>query len=95
MIRIVTSKEPARNIKGVGKTSGRPFDIDFQTAYAHLMDQNGELSEFPERFEFMLSEGQILIPRTHYTLHPSSLIVKAGNLVVGSVRLVPIQPATK
>lgn len=94
MIRIVTSKDPARNLKGTSKT-GRPYDLNFQTAYAQLVDEHGEVGEFPERFEFVLTEGQQLQPKAHYTLHPSSLVVKDGRLTIGDVRLVPFTPATK
>lgn len=94
MIRIVTSKDPARNLKGTSKT-GRAYDLNFQTAYAQLVDENGETGEFPERFEFVLAAGQQVQPKAHYTLHPSSLVVKDGRLTIGDVRLVPFTPATK
>jgi len=89
MIRIVITSPEIRNMKGVGKTSGKPYDLNFQTAHAFTVDKDGVVSEFPDKFEIMLDAGQPPYARGNYTLSLSAVFVsRDGNLDIRP-RLVP------
>ena len=82
-------------MKGIGKTSGKPYDLNFQTAHAFTVDKDGVVGEFPDKFEIMLDSGQVGYPRGNYTLSPSSLMVsRDGNLDVRP-RLVSVAAPSK
>lgn len=95
MIKIVITSPETRNMKGVGKTSGKPYDLNFQTGHAFTVDKDGVVSEFPDKFEIMLDAGQPPYARGAYTLAPSAVYVsRDGNLSVRP-RLVPSAAAPK
>ena len=95
MIKIFITSPVVRNMKGIGKTSGKPYDINFQAAHAFTVDKDGVVGEFPDKFEIMLENGQVGYPRGYYTLSPSSLIVsRDGNLEVRP-RLLPVAAPAK
>jgi len=95
MIKILVTSATVRNMKGVGKTSGRPYDMNFQTAYAYVVNQEtGEVSEIPDKFEFTLQTGQAPYPRGSYTLSPSACYVSRDGHLELVPRLVPV-PAAK
>jgi len=91
MIKIVITSPEIRNMKGIGKTSGRPYDMNFQTAYAFTVDKNtGAVADFPDKFEFTLETGQLPYPRGEYKLAPGALYVgRDGHLEV-TTRLLPL-----
>jgi hypothetical protein len=90
MIKIVITSPEVRNMKGVGKTSGKPYDLNFQTAHAFTVDANGTVAEFPDKFEIMLDAGQAPYARGNYTLSPAAVYVsRDGNLDIRP-RLVPV-----
>lgn len=95
MIHIVVTSPDIRELKGTGKTSGKPYHLRIQTAHGYTVNEDGTVTEFPDKFEIVLRDGETPFARGKYTLHPSSLVVKDGRLTVGDVRLVPHQPATK
>lgn len=95
MINIVVTKPEIRELKGVGKTTGKPYHLRIQSAHAYTIDPDGVQSEFPDKFEIMLRDGEGPSPRGKYTLHPASLVVKDGRLTIGDVRLVPAAAASK
>lgn len=72
-IRILSDK--VQNLKGVGKQSGKPYDMNIQTGYASVIDADGTVSEIPEKFEFVLERDQQPLARGKYTLSPSSIYV--------------------
>jgi hypothetical protein len=99
MLKIQVTDTPLVEKKGIGKTSGKPFHMRTQIVYAYTVTSDGVLPDFPEKFEIDLEDGQTPYPRGVYTLHPSTLYVKADNfghpkMTVGRPRLVPV-PAAK
>ena len=73
-------------MKGIGKASGKPYDFNIQTGYAHVMDDHGVLGDFPEKFEFTLAQDQKPYERGSYVLAPSSLFVgRDGKLELKTV----------
>lgn len=95
MIQITITKNEVRNMKGIGKTSQKPYDFNIQTGYAHVMDEQGVLCEFPEKFEFTLPNGQAPYERGLYTVAPSSIFVgRDGHLEFRTI-LSPVQKVAK
>lgn len=89
MIKIAITSPDIREQKGIGKTSGKPYHMRFQKAFAFTVDKEGVISEFPDKFEIILEEGQSPYPRGSYALGASSIFVnRDGNLDV-SAKLVP------
>lgn len=75
MIKVVITSPEIREMKGVGKTSGKPYHLRMQTAHAFTVDASGVVSEFPDKFEVMLEDGQLPYQRGTYTLQPSAVFV--------------------
>ena len=76
-----------RNQAGIGKTSGKPYNMDFQTVYLHTVGKDGKTAPFPEKIEIILDkneQGQPLVYAPgEYLLHPSSVYVgRDGNVAV-------------
>jgi len=89
----VTAAEP-RNMQGIGKTSGKPYNLFFQTVYFHLTDKAGNPQPFPEKTEIILDKDEVGNPKVYapgkYLLHPSSLYIdRSGSLAVAP-RLVAV-----
>lgn len=87
MIKVTIASTELRNMKGVGKASGKPYDMDFQTAYVHTLNKQGQPHPFPEKIELIVEKGSDGIPAAYpigdYTLHPSSFYVdRGGNLAI-------------
>jgi hypothetical protein len=80
MIKIVVTSPEIREMKGTGKTSGKPYHLRIQTCHAFTVDPDGVQSEFPDKFELMLEDGQAPFARGQYLLAPSSLSVRDGRL---------------
>lgn len=96
MIRITVAQNTVRELKGVSKTSGKPYHLRFQSAYAHTVDKDGNTPPYPEKFEVILDSDQAAFQPGDYTLHPSALYVDRDGRLACSPRLTPIkQPAAK
>ena len=94
MIKISVTSPETRHMKGIGKTSGKPYDFHIQTAYAHTISDTGVISDFPDKFEFTLRDGQAPYPRGAYELAPNAIAVsRDGKLEIVTV-LKPV-PAVK
>lgn len=95
MIKIVITSPDVREMKGIGKTSGKPYEMRFQTAHAFTVDKEGVVSEFPDKFEIILEKDQPAYPRGSYQLQPSSLYVSRDGRIECSPRLAPVDAAAK
>lgn len=94
MIKVSIPAVITRNQAGVGKTSGKAYNMDFQTVYIHTIGKDGKPNPFPEKTEIILDkndQGQPLVYAVgEYQLHPASLYVdRSGNLAVAP-RLAPL-----
>jgi len=95
MIRVTVPNMPIRNQAGIGKASGKPYSMDFQTAYFHTMGKDGKPLPFPEKAELILDKDDkgvpVAYPPGDYQLAPASLYVdRSGSLAVAP-RLIPLQ----
>lgn len=93
MLKVTVASTSIRNMKGIAKASGKPYDMNFQTVYLHTYGKDGQPSPFPEKTEIILEkadDGAVLFhPVGEYTLHPSSVYVgNSGNSEV-ALRLIP------
>ena len=80
-------------MKGIGKTSNKPYDFHIQTGYAHTIADTGVLSDFPDKFEFTLRDGQPPYPRGEYQLSPSAILVGRDGKLEVSTLLKPLSVA--
>jgi len=93
MTKIVVPSPEVREMKGIGKTSGKPYHMRIQTAYLYPCDDAGTFGEFPDKFEISLEENQQPYPRGHYQLHPSSVRISRDGRIEVRPRLVAIPSA--
>ncbi len=92
----VTVTSPAINVlKGIGKTSGKPYELRIQTGYLHTVDSDGAAGEIPDKFEFILQDGEPPYARGHYTLAPSAHFVGRDGRLSVAARLVPLANSAK
>ena len=90
MIQIAITSPDIREMKGNSKTSGKPYHMRIQTAHAFTVQPDGTISEFPDKFEIALEDGQQPYPRGKYTLLPSSLYVSRDGRLEVRPRLTPV-----
>lgn len=96
MIKITITSPDVREMKGIGKTSGKPYHLRFQTGYAYTVSPDGVLAEFPDKFEISLDTDQAPFARGHYTLAPYSVYVDREGHMSVRPRLLPLPaPAIK
>ena len=89
MIKIAITTPEIREMKGIGKASGKPYHMRIQTAHAFTVSPDGVLAEFPDKFEIALEENQAPYARGAYTLSPSALFVGRDGRLECRPRLVP------
>lgn len=93
MIKIAIVSAEIREMKGIGKTSGKPYHMRIQTAHAFTVDpSSGAVGEFPDKFEIALDEGQQPYARGNYTLSPASVYVSRDGRIECKPRLLPLPP---
>lgn len=83
MIRITVPAMPTRRLQGTSSTTKKPYDLTFQTIYAHTVDEANKPSPFPEKTEIVLDAGQAPYAAGEYQLSPASVYVdRNGRLAV-------------
>lgn len=98
MLKVTITSTTIREMKGVGKTSGKPYHMAFQTAWIHTFDKDGTPSPFPEKIEVALDrakdDGAFLFhPAGEYQLHPSAIYVDQNGGLAVAPRLVAMKKA--
>ena len=93
MIKIRILSDKCTVLKGVGRESGKPYEMHIQTAYAYTVNGLGEVAEIPEKFEFILpkdSEGFVgkPLPRGDYTLSPAAIYIDRSGRMSINPRLI-------
>lgn len=91
MIKVTVFNMPVRRLAGVGKTSGKAYDMSIQTIYLHTVDADGHLMPVPEKSEIVLDKDQAPFPPGDYTLSPASLYVDRQGRLAVAPKLVPIK----
>lgn len=87
MIKVTVAQTTVREMSGIGKTSGKPYSLRFQTAYAHTQDKDGNSPPYPEKIEIILDKDQSAYVVGDYTLHPSAIYVDRDGRLAVSPRL--------
>lgn len=90
MIKVTVAQSTVREMSGVGKTSGKPYHLRFQTAYVHTVDKDGNTPPYPEKIEVILDKDQTPYPVGEYQLHPSAIYVDRDGRLAVSPRLAPV-----
>lgn len=93
MIKVTVAQTTVKDVKGVGKASGKPFHMRFQTGYAHTLDKDGNPPPYPEKFEIILDTDAAPFAPGDYTLSPSSVYIDRDGRLACSPRLTPIKRA--
>lgn len=97
MIKVSVKSTDVRNQSGTSKQSGKPYSLNFQNVYFHLVDKNGNPEPYPTKVEIILptnSEGAALYyPIGEYTLAPESVYVNRNGDFAMSPRLRAIKSA--
>lgn len=95
MLNVTITSPVIREMKGVGKTSGKPYHMGFQTAWIHTFEKDGQPMPFPEKVEIVLEkapDGAFLFHSPgKYQLHPSSIYVDQNGGLAVAPRLVPVK----
>lgn len=90
MILFTVPAMPTRRMTGKSKTTGRDYDMTFQTVYVHTVDEKGEPSPFPEKSEIVLDQGQAPYAAGRYQLSPASLYVDRNGRLAVAPKLVAV-----
>lgn len=91
MIQIRITSPDIREMKGIGKTSLKPYHMRIQTGYAFTVDPvTGAIAEFPDKFEIALETDQVPFARGTYTLQSSSVFVSREGRLDVRPRLAPV-----
>lgn len=91
MIKVTVFDMPVRRLSGVGKTSGKAYDMTVQTIYCHTADASGQPLPVPEKSEIVLDKDQVPFPPGDYTLSPASLYVDRQGRLSVAPKLVPLK----
>ena len=98
IIQVSVTSTEVRNQSGTAKASGKPYSLNFQTAWFHTVDRQGVKNPYPEKAEIILEKdaqgAALFYPIGEYTLAPQSVYVdRSGNVAIAP-RLVPLKSAT-
>lgn len=89
-IRIEIKSPAVTENSGVAKNTGKPYTIRKQTAWAHVVDQDGKPYEYPARVELQLENDQAPFQPGNYTIAPASFFV--GDYDKLAMRRLVLQP---
>ncbi len=91
MIKIEITSPAVKELKGIGRESGKPYHIRMQSAYAFQVDKDtGEVAKYPEKFEFFLDDAHQGYAAGVYQLLPSSVYVSHEGRLAIVPRLAPV-----
>jgi hypothetical protein len=90
VIKITIAQASFETIPYTSKKDGSAQQLRKQTAYAHVVDKDGAPGLYPEKFGFLLNRDEAPHAAGEYTMHPSSVEVSDGKLLLRNVRLTPI-----
>lgn len=92
MIKIEVKSTEIESFSGTSKSTGKPFTIRNQMAYAFLLDKAGNARPYPELIKLSLEDNQLPFPVGFYQLAPQSVFVdKFDRLALGRPSLLPMQ----
>lgn len=92
MIKIEIKSTDIEPFSGISKTTGKPFAIRNQEAYAYTFDKNGVLRPYPELIKLSLEDNQLPYPIGFYQMAPQTVFVdKFQRLAIGRPSLLPAQ----
>jgi len=99
MIKVTVTDPTVRNQNGVSKTTGKPYDMNFQWVWLHLFSRSGQPDPYPTKLEVILDKdpkdgAALFYAPGEYALHPSSIYVADGKLAVAP-RLVRVSAPAK
>lgn len=85
-IRVSVNSTDIRNHSGVSAKSGKPYSLNFQTIWIHLLDRAGNRNPYPEKVEVILDapDGKpVAYPVGEFELNDASIYIdRSGNLAL-------------
>lgn len=91
MIKFTVPALPLRPMKGIGKTSQKPYDFQLQTVYVHTVDSNGQPLPFPEKTELSHDTAAEAYPPGEYALSPASIVLDRQGKLMVAPKLLPLK----
>jgi len=92
MIKVTVASAETRQMQGIGKSSGKAYNLFFQTVYAHTLDKSGQPAPFPEKLEIIVDKDEVGNPKPYqpgaYLLHPASIYVDRNGSFAVAPKLV-------
>lgn len=93
-IKVTITSTDVRNQSGTSKTSGKPYNLSFQTMWVHLSDKAGNANPYPEKVETILEKNEagaaLFYPIGEYVLADSSVYIdRQGNWALRPVLVSP------
>lgn len=90
MIRIEVADDTKVHTKSGTSKNGKGYTIHEQTAYAHVLDEEGRPAKYPVPCRLPVEDEAKPYKQGFYTLDPRSIFVgDYGRLEVGRARLAP------
>jgi len=92
MIKVTIASTAVREQSGIGKTSGKPYNMAFQDAWFHTIGKDGKAAPYPQKVELILPRNEqgaaLFFPVGDYQLAPSSVYVdRGGKLAIDGSQL--------
>lgn len=95
MLKVSVTSTEVRNQSGNAKATGKPYSLNFQTAYLHTVGRDGKPNPYPEKIEIILDKADdgaaLFYPIGDYMLDPRSVYVNRNGDVAISPKLTPIK----
>jgi hypothetical protein len=89
MIKIIIESDAIRTINYTSK-KGQPAQLRAQEGRAYLVQPDGKVGEFPDKFEFLLGREQAPYTRGTYTLDPRAISIDGDKKLRVAPLLVPV-----
>ena len=93
MIKITITSDKTFTPPGNSVKTGKPYTFRLQTGYLHEVAVDGEISEIPAKFDFILSDEQKPYARGQYSLSDSAAYLDRDGRLAVRMQLVPLGKA--
>lgn len=95
MIKITITSDKTFTPPGISAKTQKPYSFRIQTGYLHEVSPDGEISEIPAKFDFILADDQKAFPRGNYTLADSAAYLDRDGRLALRVQLTPVAATAK
>lgn len=89
-ITITSDKTSTPPPSVINPKTQKPYTFRSQTAYLHEVSKDGEISEIPAKFDFILADDQQPYPRGQYTLADSAAYLDRDGRIALRMQLIAL-----